>query len=242
MVDTEILNKLKSLGFTTSVITQLQGVFGKLQKQKQMDDAIKAVTTARATAESADKKIYVAEKKLHNLDETEPNPETILESTAGIKSEKIVDIGIQKSEKSFEDIKYLLDDYKAVQIYYDKIDKFLKMEEDENKKLTEQLEKDITITETNDRKVIYEKYSSEGLEDNRKIMIYVYYTILVIYFIFGSFFKEKEYKSVPMWFFIIFYIALPFIINEITGRIVYAYKYAIYVVTNKLPKNVYTDL
>ena len=53
---------------------------------------------------------------------------------------------------------------------------------------------------------------------------------------------KKEYKNVAVWFFIIFYIALPFIINEITGRIIYAYKYVIYIVTNKLPKNVYTDL
>ena len=165
-----------------------------------------------------------------------------MENIAEIKAEKIVEIGRQKSDRSFKDIEYILNDYKAVQIYYDNIDKFLKMEEDKNKKLKDELEKDLTTTETNDRKVIYEKYSSEGLEDNRKIMLYVYYIVLGIYIIFGSFIKEKEYKSVAVWGFIIFYIALPFIINKITGIIIYAYKYAIYIVTNKLPKNIYTDL
>lgn len=239
MIDVAYLEKLKGLGVP---VEQLKNMFDKLNTVKQKRDAREAVYTARKVAESAEKNVYVSEEKLHTLDSSEPNPETILESTSEIKAEKIVDIGIQKSDKSFEDIEHILNDYKAVKIYYDNIDKFLKMEEDENKKLKDELEKDLTITETNDRKVIYEKYSSEGLEDNRKIMLYVYYVVLGIYIIFGSFIKEKEYKNVAVWFFIIFYIALPFIINEITGRIIYAYKYVIYIVTNKLPKNVYTDL
>lgn len=233
---TQIQTLMKS---NNNLLKSVQGALGTSELQKATDDYRK-----EKNQYANKKKDYLKAEKRYYLASggTDTGYKDILTKRYDKSAANIVQIATEKTDKSFNDIRVLISDYEATETYYRKIDEFLKIKKEENKKLKEQLEHDITLTQTNDRKVIYEAKSKKDLSDNRKIVLYLYYIVLVLYILFGGFIKEKEYANLFTLLFLAIYIILPFFVDYMMARVLKFYRYMIYVFTNKLPKNVYVDL
>lgn len=193
--------------------------------------------TAKPLFIDAEKKLFLAENG-----QSMPEYTTMLINRYTTAAEGITSIATEKTNESIKNITSSIDDYRAVLIYYNKIDEFLKILEKENKKLKIQLENDLSSTETNDRNVVYEEHSREKLIDNRKIVYYLYYLVLVGYIIFGPFIKKQEYKNIIILILLIIYACFPLVVDYITAQLLNLYRYIKYIITNKLPKNVYINI
>jgi len=66
---------------------------------------------------------------------------------------------------------------------------------------------------TDERKVYYEDEQLENLEYYHTLIMIIYFALIVLYILFGPFFKQQKYKSILTWFFIALYVAFPFLLN-----------------------------
>ena len=162
--------------------------------------------------------------------------QTMIDAVPGIKDVANV-TGEQISNVGSQDI--------SVEIWLklaSRINELLKIRLKENEKLKKIIDDKTGTAQTNDRKVVYESREKEWLETVRKSLIYLLILIVVLYLIFGNFFKKQLYKSIKIWVIIAAFIIYVLGINImsritfwITGKINYFYN-------NKAPRNVYINL
>jgi magnesium-transporting ATPase (P-type) len=89
-----------------------------------------------------------------------------------------------------------------------------------NKALKRDIDNNKKITITNGRKVYYEDQEINNLNFYQTIIKVIYYLLLVVYIILGSFVGKKEYKNWKVWIIMLLYILLPFILNNLMNKIV----------------------
>jgi len=70
-------------------------------------------------------------------------------------------------------------------------------------------------TLTDERRVFYEIGTVDNLKYYNTILKYIYFILLGLYIIFGSFFSKQHYKKITTWVFIAIYIVVPFILKPI---------------------------
>ena len=139
-------------------------------------------------------------------------------------------------------LKTLLAKYRSQTIYIQRMNELYKVRLNENKKLKGILNNEISSTLTNDRRVAYEEHEFYGLDTFRNIIKYLYFGLLIVFIIFGNFFKDALYKDPKVWIGILLYIVFPFILSFIPIGIFYIVEKIRYLLENKAPKNVYVDL
>lgn len=112
----------------------------------------------------------------------------------------------------------------------------------ENKSLKNKLDNNKKVINTNKRKVVYESRELDWIQTYKYILLIVFYGLLVLYLIFGNFFSSNLYKNRPILITLILLSSIP-ILNIYTIRLIYFIIENIqYFMSNKAPKNVYTDL
>ena len=112
----------------------------------------------------------------------------------------------------------------------------------ENKSLKNKLDNNKKVINTNKRKVVYESRELEWIQTYKYILLVVFYGLLVLYLIFGNFFSSNLYKNRPILITLILLSSIP-ILNIYIIRLIYFIVENIqYFMSNKAPKNVYTNL
>tara|TARA_B100000579_G_C22722276_1_gene800029 strand:- start:51 stop:920 length:870 start_codon:yes stop_codon:yes gene_type:complete len=112
----------------------------------------------------------------------------------------------------------------------------------ENKSLKNKLDNNKKVINTNKRKVVYETRELEWIQTYKYILLVVFYGLLVLYLIFGNFFSSNLYKNRPILITLILLSSIP-ILNIYIIRLIYFIVENIqYFMSNKAPKNVYTNL
>ena len=112
----------------------------------------------------------------------------------------------------------------------------------ENKELEDKIDEYGKTIFTNERKVIYENHDMGRIMTYNKILIFIYYGLLLLFLIIGNFFSDKLYTSPKIWAVLIFYVIFPFTLAWIV-RHLFAIKNKIsYLFNNKVYKNVYTNI
>lgn len=212
------------------------------RRNKNLQDLKDKLTTAKENLKNGPSSVSTAEKNYYVFSEGEKGYEDRMlqryTKTADLRKQK----ALTKHKELIKDINTMINDYTAETLYTQRIDELLEIKIKENKKLKKQLDTDLSTTLTNDRRVTYEDKQLNGLHSFRKTMKYIYYSILVIYLIFGKFFKKALYKKPLTWLLIIIYIVFPFLINLISRLVFYLFHKMKYLLNNKSPKNVYTNL
>lgn len=157
-------------------------------------------------------------------------------------SDKINLNAAAQHEQNMKELTTLNMYYSSQEAYSKRMYNLLDMKTQENKDLLLELEKLKHSGTTNDRKAVYEISASEDVLSARKIMYYIYYLSFILYLVFGRYFQDEKYRSVMVWIFMILYLSLPYYINYISNALIYLYRQIIYIMDNRLPKNVYTGI
>jgi len=85
----------------------------------------------------------------------------------------------------------------------------------QNNDLKNKIDNLVKKVSTDERKVYYENQNVTDQNLYQKIIIWIYYSLLVLYILFGSFFKNYNYRNYKIWLVIILYIAIPYLLSYI---------------------------
>lgn len=125
---------------------------------------------------------------------------------------------------------------------FNRIKELSETRKSENKSLKNKLDNNKKVINTNKRKVVYESRELDWIQTYKYILLVVFYGLLVLYLIFGNFFSSNLYKNRPVLITLILLSSVP-ILNIYVIRFIYFIIENIqYFMSNKAPKNVYTNL
>jgi hypothetical protein len=125
-------------------------------------------------------------------------------------------------------------EYKTKTIQHDNVKQVL------NKLVKQQLstENDNATIMTNNRKIVYEELAKEQLYKVGNVLTGVYFIVLFLY-IYFKLILENEWKNVKAWIIPTLLTIIPFIINYIAIMLRVIYNKILWLISNKLYRNVY---
>jgi len=212
------------------------------QKDKKSAELKKKFSEAQENLRDAPEDLSLAEKNYYVYAKGYPEYEDMLfdrySKTAGELKKK----SIQKHKKLMGVIDTYIKDYKAEVVYSKRMHELLKVRVKENRILRKEIEDDIAVIQTNDRRVTYEDKEVGSAGTVRKFLRFLYYFMLVLWILLGDFFSKARYANLKTWRLMAIYIAFPFALNKIIELIYYISGQVSYVIDNKGPKNVYASL
>lgn len=212
------------------------------QKDRKAQELRNKFYNAEQNLCKAPEEVIDAEKNFYVYTKGEQGYEDILLKRFGEEAGNMKNKSIESHKQSVKLLDLLINDYETDTTNLGRINELLKIRLKENEKLKKIIDGKTGTAQTNDRKVVYESREKEWLETVRKSLIYLLILIVVLYLIFGNFFKKQHYKSIKIWIIIAAFIIYVLGINImsritfwITGKINYFYN-------NKAPRNVYINL
>ena len=212
------------------------------QKEKKSADLKKKFEKAQTNLRDAPEDVSSAEKNYYVYAKGYPAYEDMLFDRYSKTAEELKKKSTQKHKKLMEEIDTYIKDYKAEVIYSKRMNELLKVRVKENRRLRIEIEDDIAVVQTNDRRVTYEDKELDSAATVRKTLRFLYYFMLVLWILLGDFFSKSRYANLKTWGLMAIYIAFPFAINKIIELIYYITGQVSYIIDNKGPKNVYASL
>lgn len=114
-----------------------------------------------------------------------------------------------------EELNTLINTLNANKINYQTLNDFLEIKIKEKEDLKKKIENYKKIVQTADRKVVYEMEDLNTSRFYRKLLLFIFYLLLILYFIFSDFFPSEKYKFFNTWAIISLYIVFPYSIDYI---------------------------
>ena len=149
---------------------------------------------------------------------------------------------IEKQQDYATEISRALKQYHSQKMLSKQSDNLLKIRRKEHKELINKINKYESILETSERKVVYENKNSDSLFLYRRIMLFIYYTAIIGYIIFGNFIPDKLYNNYTIWGIIFIAIIMPIILNMVIKWMFVMYDAVSYWFAELPTKDVYDDL
>ena len=104
---------------------------------------------------------------------------------------------------------------------------------DKNKVLKQNIDKELSDVETNERKVFYESQQIETIEEWKYIIKLIYWVAVVLYTL--VFLYDGMYKSVKNVAILACFIIYPYVIGYILNKLIFVFKF----LNKSIHKNVY---
>jgi hypothetical protein len=122
---------------------------------------------------------------------------------------------IDKQQEFMADLTQSLKQYQGEKISAKRTVQLLETRQQENADLLKKQEMYNRILQTNERKVVYEINDTSSLYTWRRVMLFLYYSAIVCYIIFGNFIPDKLYVNKTIWLIIVIASLIPIILNLI---------------------------
>ena len=120
---------------------------------------------------------------------------------------------IEKQQQFMLELSRVLKQYEVDVLSFEKTKILLKTRQQENQDLKKKIDMFDRIVKTNERKFVYENENTGGLFTYRRILLFFYYSALVVYIIFGNFIPDKLYLNYSVWAIVVIVAILPIILN-----------------------------
>jgi hypothetical protein len=188
-------------------------------KTNQRNKLLTQYTAAQQNLKNAPQDLSNAEKSYYVYNEGEPGGNGVYDSIIIDRYAKTADEfkknSIDKQQQFMTELSQILKQYQAEQLFVVRANELLKDRVEENEQLNRSLSRYEAIIQTNERKVVYEISDMDGLYLYRRIMVFIYYSALTIYIVFGNFIPEKKYESFSAWVIVIILALIPIILNRV---------------------------
>ena len=136
----------------------------------------------------------------------------------------------------------MLKQYQGEKQFVVRAEELLKLREKERRELKKKINKYEGILQTSERKVVYEHKDMDSLYTYRRVMLFLYYSVIVCYMIFGNFIPDKKYKNYSIWVVIVIAVIFPIILNIMMKWLFITYDAISYWLAEIPHKDVYADL
>ena len=209
------------------------------QKRNKADELRRKWIAAKKTLETAPSNVESTEETYYVFDKGEVGYKQMLFDRYTKIANSKKNNAIKNHKLLINELKTLVSDYTAESLSYKKLKEFLKVRLKENKHITDSVDKNVGVVQTNDRRVVYEEFAHEWLHTVKTIFIILYIILVFSLLYTGSFIKNKRYTTISGIIQLFFLILFPFLVYYIVfiGNVLYN-KISWYS-DNKLPKDVY---
>ena len=131
----------------------------------------------------------------------------------GTTADELKKNSIEKQQQFMLELSRILKQYDVDVLSFEKTKKLLQTRQQENQDLKKKINMFDRVIKTNERKVVYENENTGGLFTYRRVLLFFYYSALVVYIIFGNFIPDKLYLNYSVWAIIVIVSILPIILN-----------------------------
>jgi hypothetical protein len=149
---------------------------------------------------------------------------------------------IEKQQEFATNLSRALKQYQGQLVFFKQSENLLTTRKNEEKELIKKINKFESILQTSERKVVYENKNSESLFLYRRVMLFIYYSAIISYIIFGNFIPDELYKKYTVWFIIFIATIMPLILNLIIKWLFVMHDALSYWFADLPTKDVYADL
>ena len=176
---------------------------------------------AKKQYKEAPEDIKQAEKNYYVFDKGYPAYKDMLFDRYAKTAEEFKTTSNEKYTKVNQEIVQLIHTHDVSTTYLKRMNELLRIKLGENEQLKKDIDQYLAQTQTSGRKVIYEDREKDWLSTLRKIMIFIYFSLLVGYIIFGNFIPNQLYKQWKVWLYILIYIVFPFFILDRVVKVIF---------------------
>jgi hypothetical protein len=210
-------------------------------QQKRLADSYKDKwELAKKQYTQAPEDIRQAEKNYYIYDKGYPAYKDMLYDRYTKSAEEFKKTSSVKHNQTKEEVQDMIDNYDTSTTYLGRMNEMLRIKLKKNEDIKKEIDDYINKTQTSGRKVVYEDRERYWLSTFRKIMLFIYFGILIMYIIFGRFIPKEEYLYWKSWLIIIVYILFPFyILDRLVKFIINLYSY---IKSLSIHKNVYKNI
>ena len=149
---------------------------------------------------------------------------------------------ITKQQDFVNNLSRALKQYQGQLVFLKQSDNLLNTREKQQKELIKKINKYEAILQTSQRKVVYEYKNTDSLFLYRRLMLYIYYSAIIGYILFGNFIPDKLYENKIVWFIIFIATIMPFILNITIKWMIVLCDAISYWFADLPTKDVYADL
>jgi hypothetical protein len=155
---------------------------------------------------------------------------------------KFRDNTVDKQTQYMREMYQLLKQYQVAKIFADRAEELRDKKINENQKLANTLSRYQGVVQTNERRVMYESQNLESHRTYRRVLLFFYFSILLLFLIFGSFFPEQQYKKFSVCLVLGLAIAFPLILNLLVKWVFLLADYISYWWSEIPHKDVYSEI
>jgi len=208
-----LLNNLSS--YASSLTTMVKDSTNQRQKiQSMFDNAKENLINDPLEVSISEKNLYLYDNggSSGNGSGEDGYKHTIL-ARFGTTADELKKNSIEKQQQFMLEVSRVLKQYDVDVLSFEKTKKLLQTRQQENKDLKKKINMFDRVIKTNERKVVYENENTGGLFTYRRVLLFFYYSALVVYIIFGNFIPDKLYLNYSVWAVIVIFSILPIILN-----------------------------
>ena len=204
------------------------------------------LNNAQAKLANAPLELSLAEKNFYEYNEGEEGGETIYKNLIidrfAKTAEELRKNSVERQQEFMLELTQALKQYRVDLAALERNKQLLVLRGKENQTLIKNINVLDRMVKTNERKVVYEDNDTEGLYTYRRVLLFLYYSAIVIYIIFSNFIPDKLYLKYSVWIIIIIVSIIPIILNMLM-KWVFVIGDVIYYWFKEIPhKDVYIDL
>jgi hypothetical protein len=212
------------------------------QKQQTANKLKKIWDDSENNLKTAPTQVEIAEKNYYVYDKGYPKYQDLLFDRYSKTAEEMKSASIEKHKEYVNQVDLRIKIYDTGRTYLTRMYELLELKLEENKKLKNDIDHFIGTVQTNERKVDYSTIETTWISRIRTFELFIYYTLIVIYFLTSDFFAVERYKSKKTWFLIVLYLVFPYFLNWIVIQLYYLKKYIIHLFTTRPYKNAYENI
>jgi hypothetical protein len=184
------------------------------QRKRKADNYKKKWELAKKNYEQAPEEIKQAEKNYYVYDKGYSAYEDMLYDRYTKSASEFKEKSLIKHTELDDELNNLINNYESGSLYLSRMNQLMSIKLKENDKFKRDIDKYIGFTQTSGRKVVYEDRQRDTLSTYRKIILFIYFLMVTIYIVFGTFIPSKEYKNWKTLLVLILYIIFPFFILD----------------------------
>jgi hypothetical protein len=188
-------------------------------KAIQTNKLLAQYEAAKANLQNAPLDLSSAEKSYYIYNNGEDGGDSAYKAVIIDRNAKTADEfkknSMEKQQQFMMEISQLLKQYQAEQVFVVRANELLKDRVEEHDRLKRSFNKYDSMIQTNERKVVYQINDMDNLYLYRRIMLFIYYSALVLYVVFGNFIPDKKYLSYSVWLILIIIALIPLILNRV---------------------------
>jgi len=217
---TGMISKISSLAnkLSSKVADKLLNPPGSpVYNNRRNDELQKIWTDASNNYKNAPFELSLAEKNFYEFNNGQPDgPDiynmTIIDRFANTAND-LKNNSIDKQQEFMANLTENLKQYQGEKLYSERTVQLFQVRQQENADLLKKIDMYNRILQTSERKVVYEVNDTTSLHTWRRVMLFLYYSALVSYIIFGNFIPDKLYLNKIVWLILVIVSLVPIILN-----------------------------